>query len=549
VNTAASGLELYNKTALSNPLNQLVNNAATFEFHLDFCPLASGTRSAVVTITYNTSTTFTFTVNGTGTPSGFPTMTEASTTWSKIWGGYSSSQDELPGAMVVDGSGNMYFSGNSTAISSDATYGDIFVARVNLDGSLEWQKVYHTSYKDDQPCPGQNGETGGSANSLAIGSDGNIYLVGRTGNGANNCFLSLIMQINATTGAANWTKYWTPDNTRYNTYTDLNEPYAVTVTDTTVFVTGAAYDYTASKQGLFVANLDLSGNLRWSKLINPNGNSAIDRGYALKVDGTNLYVGGYQGESTGSAFLCKLAVSDAVATLTWARNFTIGTGCNFNSIDADASGNIYLAADRRGATTYFSFLRVSADGATIVGKTYPGSSGDRNNTHVVKINGNNLYVGGRLGNANLDTTGGDGLLLSVSTLDLSLNWAGIYYSGNGVAEQGEQHFKGIAIQNSTLYTYGLFYTGNGNHYRYYGYWLNGTDALQDWSPGNSDVTGTTTIADISKAGLVGGTTPAGTYETITGGVNVEFQNADAKNQNTNGANTDADVTVMKMTLN
>lgn len=548
LNTAESGLNLWEKEELQLS-DEVLAADDTYEFHLDFCPVSGGTRTAEISITYNTDSSFTFTVSATGRPEEITGFSQGSLDMHKIWGGYNTNQDEMPGAMVADSAGNIYFAGNGKYLSNDTFYYDIFVGKVAAEETLGWVKVYHSEYKDYLPDPGQNDESGGSANSLCMDDSGNLYLAASVGKGSNNAFLAMVMKINPVTGEEIWKKYWFPDTDRLS-YTDSAEIYGIEAANDTIYVTGGSYDYTSGVQGISVFALDASsGNLEWSKIINPNGNEYKDRGYAVKAFSTDaLYVAGYHGESTGDAFLCKLNITDTDATLAWAQNYSIGTGSNFNSMDVDASGNVYLSADRRGATTYFSVLKVSADGSTVNGKTFPGTDGDRNNTKVVRIIDGALYAGGRIGYSGLDTQMGDGLLVKISPDDLSLDWAAAYYTGKGSLEICEHYLKGIAMGFSEIILFGQVYTGNSNYYRYYGSWFDLPASLEDYSPSFTNTTSSTTIEDFTNDGLVEGTENGGVYEDLAASTNTEFQDAEAKNEATNGSQVDGDCFFMKLDL-
>ncbi|MBN1525355.1 MAG: hypothetical protein JW904_12780 [Spirochaetales bacterium] len=548
VNTADSGLNLWEKKPLAAD-NVLLDTGKSFDFHLDFCPVSGGDRSAVITIAYDSGKTFMFTVKGRGRPESIKGFTHGSEIMDKIWGGYNKNQDERPAGMVADSSGNIYFSGNGKYISSDTFYYDIFVGKINADQTLGWQMVYHSKFNDRFPDPSQNDESGGSANTICMDEKGFLYIAASVGNNSNNSYLAMVMKINPKDGKEVWRKYWVSNTTRLK-YTDSSEVYALAVSDNMVFITGEGFDYDTSTQGIFVTALSAEdGSQKWSRIINPNSNKYKDKGYAIKADGKgNLFVAGWQGESTGSPFLCKLADITSKPNLSWAVNFSMGTGCNFNAIDIDESGNVYLSADRRGAATFFSIIKVSADGKQITGKTFPGTSGGNNNAKIVRVAGDSVYVGGRIGFSGLDTGRGDGMLLKLKNSDLSLQWAALYFTGTGPKEVCSHHLKGIEVVNNELYLYGEVYTGNSNNFRYYGYWFDLPGALEDYAPQNTDVTSKTVFAPLAKSGLVDGTTNGGIYEPISLSANIEFQDANAKNEKTHGSQVDGDVFFMKLKL-
>ncbi|MEW5813838.1 MAG: hypothetical protein AB1798_00370 [Spirochaetota bacterium] len=548
INSADSGLNLWEKKPLQVKDISL-NSGKSFDFHLSYCPLSGGDRKAAITIAYDGTKKFSFTVKGRGRPEEFKLFSRGSTVLYTLWGGYNKNQDERPSGMVVDKAGNIYFCGNGKYLSSDTWYYDIFIGKINADGTPGWQMVYHSKYNDQMPDPGQNDETGGSANAICVDEEGFIYITGSVGNGSNSAYLALIMKIDPKDGREVWRKYWFADTDRTK-YSDSAEAYAIDVKKGMVYITGQGYDYSTSIQGIYITALSASdGSHKWSMIINPNGNRYKDRGYAVKADGTDgLFVAGWHGENTGSGFVCKIGNVSSKPVLEWAKNVNMGTGSNFNSMDVDTSGNAYLSADRRGATTYFSVVKVSSDGKTIIGKTYPGTAGGNNNTKVVAVAGNDVYVGGRIGISGLDTGLGDGMLMKLKSSDLSLQWAAVHYSGTGPQEVCEHHVKGIAFVNDKLYLYGQVYTGNNNYFRYYGYWYDLPAPLEDYKPESIDVTKTTVFAQLNKAGLVDGSKNGGVYESIDSGTNIEYQDAVIKNQDTNGSQTDGDVFFMKLKL-
>jgi hypothetical protein len=523
--------------------------AGSFVFHLDYCPLSGGERTATVSIGYDNGKTFRFTVKGRGRPEEFKLSSKADMTMNKVWGGYNKNQDERPAGMIADSAGNMFFAGNGKYLSSDTFYYDIFVGRINADGSEGWKYVYHSKFNDRMPDPSQNDESGGSSNAICMDSQGFLYITGSVGNGSNSAYLSLIMKINPADGKEVWRKYWFADTSRLK-FTDSSEAYAIDTANGMVFITGQGKDQTSNTQGVFVSAFSASdGSHIWSRIINPNGNNYNDRGHAIKADGLgNLIIAGWQGENTGSPFLAKLGNIESRPTLEWARNFNMGTGSNFNGIDVDPGGNIYLSADRRGATTYFSIIKVSPDGKQVRGTTVPGTAGGNNNTKVVKVIGDAVYAGGRIGISGLDTGLGDGMLAKFATSDLSLIWAALYYTGTGPQEVAGNHIKGIAANGSDLLLYGEVYTGNANNFRYYGYWYDLPAKPESYAPGNSDVSASTVMIDMVKAGLVDGLTNGGVYEPIAASVNLEYQDAAAKNEASHGSQVDGDVTFMRLKL-
>ncbi len=536
----------------------------TSSFYFHFYPVASGERNGTLEITYTyDGETFTHTVSliGFGRIGSDENPANLSTAFTssvhKLWGGYDNSHDEAPGPMGMDGSGNIYFAGTASGLLGNPASADrnIFVVKINADNTLGWANQYHSSYHDEISQAGDNLLLG-TADSMDVTATGDVYLAADAANGSNTQRLTLLMKI-LPDGTADWTRYWFGDTGRL-TYTDAAAGFAVDVSGDLVFVTGTAREASVPAQGIPVLAFGTDGTLKWSKMIVPQGsNSVAHRGHSIRADGSgNLYVAGIDYSSGASGpFVAKLSgVDDTGATVALEWAMTVGgedAGSNFDSMDLDTSGNVYLATDRRGATTYFSVTKVSADGSTVTGTTIPGTAGDRNNIHVVRVAGTSVWAGGRIGLGGWDTGNGDGLLVRLNAADLSLDVANLYYTGSGPNEVCHHSVHGIASDGTDVSLVGQVYTGNANYYRYWGYWYDYPNAAEAYAPTTNDVTATTTLLDMANAGLVDDATSGfsndGVYETLDMAANnVEYLDAPDKNETTTGSATDGDVFIMRL---
>ena len=137
-------------------------------------------------------------------------------------------------------------------------------------------------------------------------------------------------------------------------------------------------------------------------------------------------------------------------------------------MDVDKDGNAYVALDRRGATTYFSYGRVNADGTLAWAKTFPGGNGDKSNVNAIKIVDDTLYVGARIAILNFDGTFGDGLFLACGLADGATKWSTFHYSGKGPQTIAEHRVKGLVATTDGLVVLSQVWTGNMNGVRYSG---------------------------------------------------------------------------------
>lgn len=505
-----------------------------FDFYLRFFPVASGDRSAKVTLTYDGGKTYDFTISGKGTPgadfNSDPKMTQ---TW--LFGSSNTTTDEQAGGMVADAEGNMYFTGNEEE-SSD----NLLVGRLNADGTLGWAKRINGQYNIKAVDSGQNSETGGTAGSVALGADGKLYVVAAASwTSSNNSFYALVSKIEPATGAVIWSKVWSSVPT-ISVASQSSIVYAIDASaPDRVFLTGATQ---GEAEIMAVALSATDGSVLFQKRIDIVAGSN-DRGYAVKyAGGGNLYIGGQTAGNAGA--LIKITGADGTnPQIGWTKRIALGTGGNVNAIDADASGNVFVGLDVRGLSSTLGIGSFDSAGATRWIKEYSGNPGDKNNVHVVKLIGNTLYAGGRTSPPNFDGQLGDGALVRMDPMTGAEIDSGFYFSGKGPDELCEHRVKGIAVAGNTLLVALQAYTSTMNGERYWGYWYKGLSNVQDFAspPAVTDVTGTMTTVAMGVSQATSAVLPQLAWEDVP--ASIVLQNAEAK---TGGTPPDADVMLIRM---
>ncbi|MBT9544339.1 MAG: hypothetical protein IV090_03030 [Candidatus Sericytochromatia bacterium] len=458
--------------------------ATALDVYFRFYPVAGGERKAQVVVTHDGGKKFVLNLVGKGRPDG-QLFSKGNLDFFKVVG---SVKDELTSTLLGDDKGNLYFSANQKEIL-DKFSEDILVGSLGGDGSKRWLKIFNGPNKEFQPDPGQNNETGGNQHSMALGPDGMLYIMGSAASvKQNNFFYNLILKVNPSSGELVWGKIW---HCAQNTTTAVTSStaYGLAVDEKHVYVTGQTGDPVAKADGL-VSLLALNvadGSLKYQKAFDPVPGS-IDRGYAIKSDGKgNLYLGGL---SNGRGFLARLSdVQSDAPQINWLKKVDMGVGSNVYGLDVDSKGDVYLSLDRRGAITFHSIAKVSAEGQVMWGKTYPGNQGDKNNSNFIKVIGETVYAGGRTGQSEYDGQMGDALFMKLSASDGKFDWGMFHFSGKGPDELAEHRSKGMALLGNTLYVGGQVYTGSMNHKRYQGYWYDATNPLEDYTPTLGDISG------------------------------------------------------------
>jgi len=505
----------------------------SFDFYIRFYPVQSKQLGATLTIEYGDGQTYAFTVAGKGRDSAVFTD-KFVTVAHKLLGGPRT--DEMVTGMAADKAGNVYFAGQVTGVKDKFAY-DIFYGRINADGTLAWAKLWNGPYRDYTRDPGQNDETGGSAGAIDIDEEGFIYLAGSVSNGAqNNNFSALVLKIEPQSGECVWEKMWRPDWPGTFLAKHSAEAYALNVNGGHVYVvgtTGAAIENSDALVFLLSLSAD-DGSIEYQRYVDPTPKTN-DRGYCVRADGKgNVYIGGLAAKAS---LLVKFREADTNAPkVAWVKTLETGWGSNINCLDVDAEGNVYVSVDRRGATTYLSFLKLDGDGNILWGKTYDGGSNKNNNCNLVKVIGDDVYVGGRTGQSWYDAQMGDAKLIKASAADGAEVWSSFYFTGKGPNELGEHRVKGLALVGNRLFVLGQVYTGSLNGYRYWGYWYDGVSGLSDYSPD---------VKDLGMDEEAGQDIPAGAVKDASGKRNlvdfaelVPWQDAPAKQD---GQGPDADL--------
>jgi hypothetical protein len=332
-------------------------------------------------------------VDAAGNESGQSTQACATTldSWTKQWG--SAAADEARG-IVRDTSGNTYVTGATLgAIDGEVNAGgvDAFLTKYDSSGVRQWTRYIGTSGTD-------------WGQSVDVDSAGNIYVTGsvsgsfdgKTYNGGKDVFLA---KYNSS-GTRIWYQQW-------GTSTD-NFGYGVKVDGAVVYVTGPTYEDLPGETGNLIPNiflskrsttdgseslarilygtedysdyvegiaLDGSGNIyltgyttgefegtnnatydvflvkfnaslirQWTRQW---GSTTHDFGYAVAVDGSDIYVTGSAGGSIGGQthagsddiFLTKITTAGVVQ---WTKLFGTTDIDRAYGITIDNSNNVYL---------------------------------------------------------------------------------------------------------------------------------------------------------------------------------------------------------------
>ena len=355
---------------------------------------------------------------------------------------YSGPYRDLANAIAVDGSGNVYVTGQSEPVFGSNIY-DYVTIKYDASGAELWVAHYNGPGNDDDV-----------ASAIAVDGSGNVYVTGRS-HGAGTDYDYAAIKYNAL-GVEEWVA-------RYNGPGNAFDFAAAIAVDggANVYVTGQSVgpaplnsvDYATIKY-------NASGTEQWvARYDGPDNSADFATGIALDGSG-NVYV---TGGSTSGAYDYATIKYNASGAEQWVARYN-GPGNLDDSASAialDASANVYVTGNSAGSGTSLDYTTIKYDtsGAQQWVARYNGPGNFNDDARAIALDGlGNVYVTGA-------STGSDGIY----------DYATIKYDASG-AEQWVARYNGpgnlidfaraIAVDVSgNVYVTGESF-GSGTNYDY-----------------------------------------------------------------------------------
>jgi len=229
-----------------------------------------------------------------------------------------------------------------------------------------------------------------SSNSIAIDSEGNVYVTGTSA--GNNSGLDIILIKYNSTGSSLWTK-------RFNGTANSDDEAAAVWVDGfgNVYVSGTVSN-TGTAKDIVIIKYNSGGGQMWAVIYNGNSN-LDDVAKSMVVDNAgNIYLTGYTSSPSSSQdFVTIKYNSNGVQQWIGIYNGPAGTYDEPFAITVDAAGNSYVCGLSRGIYTKrdYATVKYSSEGKQEWVSRYNGPSNGFDMAYAITVDTyGNVYVTG-----------------------------------------------------------------------------------------------------------------------------------------------------------
>jgi hypothetical protein len=298
--------------------------------------------------------------------------------WTNSFNGAGNNND-FAAALVLDGNGNVFVTGQSTGSGGNYDYATI---KYSNAGVPLWTNIFNgTGNGNDHPY------------SLAADGNGNVIVTGYSnGSGSGNDWATIKY---SSVGLPLWTNL-------FNGVGNGDDAAIQLAVDSTgnVYVTGFT---TGTGSGFDAATIKYSsaGIPLWTNIFNGVGNGT-DEGRSIALDkNNNVIMSGYTTDSRGVADCLTIKYSSAGMPL-WTNICVLAGNTNIypSSLAVDANGNVYITG-YSASGNYYSFvtLKYSSAGMSLWTNFFSRSTGLNHSAYSVAVDGSsNVYVTGKSAN-------------------------------------------------------------------------------------------------------------------------------------------------------
>ena len=321
--------------------------------------------------------------------------------------------DDIAMDVVVDNNGNVYITGFTAEVGGNSV--DAFIVKYDAQGAIQWQRILIGNSLD-------------SGNGIALDSENNVYIGGRTTNQTTGTIDALIAKYN-TNGALIWQRSL---GNASPSSTEIAHDIAVDSSDN-VYICGQTT--VSNYEGFLIAKYNSSGTIQWQRQLYRAFGTESSIAHSIALDSSdNVYVFG--NTTTYSNGLTDLLLNkyNSSGTLQWSTRFHGGTLAEEGfGVDVDNSGNAYVTgySNSLGSDTVLVVAKFNTSGS-IQWQRSISSSGNAVLGYAIAVdNYGNVYVGGHV---NTTSSGYDFLIVKYSVTG-NIQWQRTF--GSSVFERLE----------------------------------------------------------------------------------------------------------------
>jgi len=352
---------------------------------------------------------------------------DGSYAWTKTIGG---TGDDSGNSVTADSSGNIYITGyfkgsvdfdpgvTDDVHSRNSTYRDIFLARINADGTYAWTYTMENTSSD------------GAGNSVTTDNAGNVYITGM-------CDLNIFVSKINRYGICEWSCSMGETNNSNGNSVTTDSAGNIFITgyfrgQNIDFDPGTGADSHTSNGGcdIFMTKISANGSYAWTRTI---GGNNTDEAYSVTAGSEgNIYVAGsfmdtvdfnpgaavdsHTSKGDHDIFLTRINADGSYA---WTRTIGGHSTDKAHSVTADSKGGIYITGkffgedidfdpgtganetdlhsstkDTNDFYTYDIFItKINSDGTYVWTRTVGGSAAD-NAFSITADSKDNVYLTG-----------------------------------------------------------------------------------------------------------------------------------------------------------
>ncbi|MEO8447547.1 MAG: SBBP repeat-containing protein [bacterium] len=276
------------------------------------------------------------------------------------WASYYNSptnNNDVPVAMVLDNSGNIFVTG----VSPTTTTGDdILTVKYNPSGVEQWTARYQSS-----------GTQSDKVNGIAIDASGNVYVTGSTV--LSNGGVMVTVKYNSS-GVQQWAKQLGVPSASPAVPGRQKSPIGVDASGN-VYV-GGSRTFGGSNVGTMLVKYNSNGDTLWTRRYKGTQtlNGLGSAFQCIKLDGNFIYATGKSFDMNPNLTFATTIKYNSSGGVEWIRKDTlIGGSDEVIAIESDASGNIIVTCNYGYNIATFKY---NSTGTLLWKKVYTGISGD-----------------------------------------------------------------------------------------------------------------------------------------------------------------------------